>query len=54
MLDPHDIELPRRILVGRGVVEKVGDVAKSLGLSGRVCVLLGRMGRKLAGEAALS
>ena len=54
MLDPHDIELPRRILVGRGVVEKVGDVAKSLGLSGRVCVLLSRMGRKLAGEVVLS
>ncbi|MHC1628078.1 MAG: NAD(P)-dependent glycerol-1-phosphate dehydrogenase [Candidatus Nezhaarchaeales archaeon] len=54
MLDPHDIELPRRILVGRGVAEKVGDIAKSLGLSGRAYVLLGKMGRKLAGEIALS
>lgn len=54
MLDPHDIELPRRILVGRGVAGSVGDVACSIGLSGRVYVVLSSMGYKLAGDVVLS
>ena len=48
MLDPHDIELPRKILIGKNVVKNVGEVAKSLGLSGKAYVLLGKAGRNLA------
>ncbi|MEM4577087.1 MAG: NAD(P)-dependent glycerol-1-phosphate dehydrogenase [Candidatus Nezhaarchaeales archaeon] len=54
MLDPHDIELPRRILIGKGVIKNVGDVARSLGLSGKAYVLLGRTGRNLVRESVLN
>jgi len=53
LLDPHDIELPRKILIGKGVIKNVGDVAKSLGLSGRAYVLLGKTGRNLAAKDVL-
>ncbi len=52
-MDPHDIELPRKILIGRGVIKSVGEVAKSLGLSGKAYVLLGRTGYNLAAKDAL-
>jgi len=54
LLDPHDIELPRKILIGKGVIKNVGDVAKSLGLSGKAYVLLGKTGRNLAAKDVLS
>ena len=54
MLDPHDIELPRKILIGKNVVKNVGEVAKSLGLSGKAYVLLGKAGRNLAMKDALN
>ncbi|MDI9620195.1 MAG: NAD(P)-dependent glycerol-1-phosphate dehydrogenase [Candidatus Nezhaarchaeota archaeon] len=54
MLDPHDIELPRKILIGKGVIEKAGEVAKSLGLFGKAYVLLGKVGYRLAGDVVLN
>ncbi|MCC6043188.1 MAG: NAD(P)-dependent glycerol-1-phosphate dehydrogenase [Candidatus Verstraetearchaeota archaeon] len=54
MLDPHDIELPRKILIGKNVVKNVGEVAKSLGLSGKAYVLLGKAGRNLAMKDVLN
>ena len=54
MLDPHDIELPRKILIGKGVIKSVGEVAKSLGLSGKAYVLLGKTGRNLATKDVLN
>ena len=54
MLDPHDIELPRKILIGKGVIKNVGDVAKSLGLSGKAYIFLGKTGRELATKYVLN
>ena len=54
MLDPHDIELPRKILIGKGVIKNVGEVAKSLGLSGKAYVLLGKTGHGVAIKDALN
>ncbi|MCS7140333.1 MAG: NAD(P)-dependent glycerol-1-phosphate dehydrogenase [Nitrososphaerota archaeon] len=54
LLDPHDIELPRKILIGKGVVERLSDVAKSLGLTGKAFVLLSKTSHKLVGEVALN
>jgi len=54
LLDPHDIELPRKILIGKNVVKNVGEVAKSLGLSGKAYVLLGKAGRNLAMKDVLN
>ena len=54
MLDPHDIELPRKILIGKGVIKNIGEVAKSIGLSGRAYVLLGKTGRNLATKDVLN
>lgn len=54
MLDPHDIELPRKILIGKGVIKNVGEVAKSLGLSGKAYVLLGKAGRNIATKDVLN
>jgi len=54
LLDPHDIELPRKILIGKGVIKNVGDVAKSLGLSGKAYIFLGKTGRELATKYVLN
>jgi len=54
LLDPHDIELPRKILIGKGVIKNIGEVAKSIGLSGRAYVLLGKTGRNLATKDVLN
>ncbi|MEM2214239.1 MAG: NAD(P)-dependent glycerol-1-phosphate dehydrogenase [Candidatus Nezhaarchaeales archaeon] len=54
MLDPHDIELPKKILIGKNVINNVGDIAKSLGLSGKAYVLLGKTGRNLAAKNVLN
>ncbi|MEM0320246.1 MAG: hypothetical protein QXS67_02380, partial [Candidatus Nezhaarchaeales archaeon] len=54
MLDPHDIELPKKILIGKNVINSVGDVVKSLGLSGKAYVLLGKTGRNLAAKSVLN
>jgi glycerol-1-phosphate dehydrogenase [NAD(P)+] len=54
LLDPHDIELPRKILIGRGVIKNVGEVAKSLGLSGKAYVLLSKTGRNVTTKDVLN
>jgi glycerol-1-phosphate dehydrogenase [NAD(P)+] len=49
-MDPHSIELPRNILVGNDVLDRVSDVCRELKISGKPLVLTGEHTRKVAGE----
>ena len=40
-MDPHVIELPRKIVVGKKVIRDVGKVCRELGISGNALVLTG-------------
>lgn len=51
MSEIHRIELPRIVLVGRGVLNSLGDVCQELGLQ-RALVTTGRRTFKIAGERA--
>jgi len=44
------MQLPREVLVGKGVIDKVGDVCIQLGLGSKAVVLTGPHTRRLAGE----
>jgi glycerol-1-phosphate dehydrogenase [NAD(P)+] len=50
-MDPHLIELPQRILVGRGVSKRTGGMCKALGLSGTPLILSGPSTTGLAGNS---
>lgn len=52
-MEPHLIELPRKILVGKGVIEMVKETCDSLGLKGRPLVLSGRSTFEIAGKAVV-
>ncbi|MFH0860539.1 MAG: NAD(P)-dependent glycerol-1-phosphate dehydrogenase [Candidatus Altiarchaeota archaeon] len=49
-----DIELPRKVLVGHGVLKKTGGLIKSLHLRGRSYVICDRITREVAGNSVAS
>lgn len=49
-MEPHSIELPRNILIGNGVLEKVANVCRELKISGKPLILTGGNTKKVAGE----
>lgn len=51
MNEIHRIDLPRIVLVGRGVLESLGEICQELGLE-RALVVTGRRTYKIAGERA--
>ncbi len=50
VMDPHSIQLPREILVGKGVITKVNELCDRLGMPGNALVLSGEKTRKVAGD----
>lgn len=53
-MDTHSIELPRKILIGNNIIEKINETAKELGLKGNVLVLADDNTRKIAGDKIAS
>ncbi len=49
-MEPHVIELPRKILVGRGVAGKIPELLKALGIQGRILILADRTTTEIAGS----
>lgn len=49
-MDPHLIELPRKILVGRDVMEKIPELCRSLGIRGRILILADKNTKNIGGE----
>ena len=49
-MDPHLIELPRKIIVGKKVIRKVSEVCSDLGISGSALVLTGPTTQKYADD----
>ncbi len=49
-MDPHSIELPRNILIGKGILDKVSNVCEELKISGKPLVLTGEHTKGVAGE----
>jgi glycerol-1-phosphate dehydrogenase [NAD(P)+] len=49
-MEPHSIQLPREVIVGNGVIERMGEICGRLGLNGNALVLSGGTTRKIAGE----
>ena len=50
-MDPHILELPRRVVVGRGVLGQAGRHLREIGLSGRPLILVGGTTLRIAGES---
>ncbi len=48
-MEPHIIELPRKILVGRNVTGKIPELLKTLGIEGRILILSDKTTRGIAG-----
>lgn len=48
-MEPHIIELPRKILVGRNVIGKIPELLKTLGIEGRILILSDKTTRGIAG-----
>ena len=46
----HRIQLPREVLIGNGVLNRVGEVCKNLGFTSRVLLLTGPRTYKIAAE----
>lgn len=55
MISPrmHSMELPRRVVVGVGVLNSVGEICLELGIKGRTLVLTGPKTYQIAGKAVL-
>jgi len=49
-MEPHVVDLPRKIILGRDVIEKLNPVCRELGLSGRALVLSDTVTRRVAGD----
>lgn len=52
-MEPHTIELPRKILVGAGALDSLGKICAGLGLNGRCLLLTGPHVVRIAGMRAL-
>jgi len=44
--DVHSIDLPKKIVVGDGVIERVGTYLKELGITGRILIVTGPVVKK--------
>ncbi len=53
-MEPHLIELPRKILVGKGVIGKVRETCEALKLSGTPLVLSGKSTFGIAGKSVMA
>jgi len=51
-MDPHTIELPRIVLVGNNLLEKLPDVCKEIGIEKGILVLADRTTRYIIGDKA--
>lgn len=49
----HDIELPRRVIIGKGVLGEVGNMCENLGLPEPVLLMSGPHVMEIAGKAVL-
>lgn len=49
----HTMELPRKVIVGGGVLDSVGDTCRSLGFTGVAGLLTGKRTYEVAGEATI-
>lgn len=49
-MDPHSIELPRKIIIGDNVIDKTPEVCKDLNIAGKPLILTGERTKKVAGE----
>jgi glycerol-1-phosphate dehydrogenase [NAD(P)+] len=49
-MDPHSIELPRKILVGNRILDRLPSVCEELKISGKPLVLTGEKTKNIAGE----
>lgn len=49
-MEPHSIELPRKILVGRNVMDRTPEVCKELNIKGKPLILAGEKTRVVAGD----
>jgi len=52
-MDPHIIELPRTVIIGNNVLEKLPDVCKDLGFGEAILVLSDKITRDIAGDRAV-
>jgi glycerol-1-phosphate dehydrogenase [NAD(P)+] len=52
-MEPHIVVLPRRLVIGNGVLDKMGEDYETLGLSGRPLVLVDRTTREIAGKRVM-
>jgi glycerol-1-phosphate dehydrogenase [NAD(P)+] len=53
-MEPHILELPRRVVVGKGVLDQSGRHYRELGLSGRPLILVDDTTLRIAGERVAS
>jgi glycerol-1-phosphate dehydrogenase [NAD(P)+] len=51
-MEPHILELPRRIVIGKGVLDGLGNDYKALGFTGRPLIVVDEITLKVAGERA--
>jgi glycerol-1-phosphate dehydrogenase [NAD(P)+] len=53
-MEPHILELPRRVSVGKGVLDTIDQDLRSLGIAGRPLVLVDDTTLRIAGERVIS
>ncbi len=49
----HSMDLPRKVIVGQGVISQIGDICKDLGFKKNVLVFSGKNTMKIAGKHAI-
>jgi len=55
MMNTHHVQLPREVVVGRGVISQTGKICKALGFSGRTVIVTDpRVYEKVAGKLSES
>ena len=50
-MDPHILELPRKIIVGNDILEKIRDIYDDINIIGRPVILTGQTTKTIAGNA---
>ena len=53
-MEPHMVELPRKILMGNGASEKIPELLKELGLTGTPLILAGPLTKGIIGDRIFS
>jgi len=49
-MEPHEIELPRKILVGKGILDNIPSVCESFDIRDKILVISDETTRKIAGD----